>query len=739
MAATNPGKDNLIAWWSLDETSGTRADSHGSNDLTDNNTVTYDTGKQGNAADFEDSVGEYLSIADNADLSFGDEDFTIGCWIKIESLDGTFQYIMSKYDPPDDKREYVLLLRGTTDKLEFNVSGNGTAVTGAEWGSAISTGTWYFVVAWHDSVNNQVGIEVNNSSPVTEAHTAGCFDSDSSFMIGASSKGTPDQFLDGLADEAFVFDKVLSADEREWLYNSGSGRAYADLQSIPTSWDETDAGTGSIEQEDTEIVGGTYSVKMTNGVGAGNVVKLAQTLTVYDGRSYEFSGYCKGDWQLDIESGGNSDTDSGTNADWEAESVECVADGTSLTVTIQPDGDSDVAYFDSFTLEESAPVDYEYVNFLGTLIDIDPSSGQFDNPVTRCTAHDWIGYLSKQEIGLQALQSDKRADEALTTLLAEFPNAPEDTDFDKGVETFEVIFSGDSSDSSMARMFAKLARNEPGRIYSKGDGTLVFEKQGTRDGSGTPAFTIDGTMNEFDVTYTANNIYNIVSLDLKTQTIDAAATHQLFNVGQGIPIASGQSITLECNFTDEDTGQAVAGVDVVTPVASPHFGSTRTPASEDLNANLDDTNYQVGGTSLTVDLENTGGTDGYLNEFIILGKRLTDYDKITITKRNTTSINQVGNSKYTNRLDLTEDPTRAEAIADDILVDYAPSHTAGTRLEVLANITDALAAQLIVAEPSTLFTAVESVTGISKNFYIDNIRYRQDHTLLWVTIEADEA
>jgi len=229
MAATNPGTDNLIAWWSLDETSGTRADSHGSNDLTDNNTVLYDTGKQGNAADFEDSVGEYLSIADNADLSFGDEDFTIGCWIKIESLDSTFQYIISKYDPPNDKREYALYLRGTTDKLEFSISGNGTAVTGAEWGSAISTGTWYFVVAWHDSVNNQVGIEVNNSSPVTEAHTAGCFDSDSSFMIGASSKGTPDQFLDGLADEAFVFDKVLSADEKEWLYNSGNGRSYSEM------------------------------------------------------------------------------------------------------------------------------------------------------------------------------------------------------------------------------------------------------------------------------------------------------------------------------------------------------------------------------------------------------------------------------------------------------------------------------------------------------------------------------
>jgi len=57
---------------------------------------------------------------------------------------------------------------------------------------------------------------------------------------------------------------------------------------------------------------------------------------------------------------------------------------------------------------------------------------------------------------------------------------------------------------------------------------------------------------------------------------------------------------------------------------------------------------------------------------------------------------------------------------------------------VLANLSDSLAGQLIAAEPSTRFTAIESVTGISKDFYIDYIEYKQDDTLLWVTIEASE-
>ena len=44
---------NLISYWKLDETSGTRVDSVGNNDLTDNNTVLYGAGKQGNGADLE--------------------------------------------------------------------------------------------------------------------------------------------------------------------------------------------------------------------------------------------------------------------------------------------------------------------------------------------------------------------------------------------------------------------------------------------------------------------------------------------------------------------------------------------------------------------------------------------------------------------------------------------------------------------------------------------------------------
>ena len=88
-APTNPGTTNLEAWWKLDEESGTRDDAHGSNDLSDNNTVGFTAGKYSNAASFILANSEYLSIGDNNSLSTGDIDFTLGCWVEIASKPGT--------------------------------------------------------------------------------------------------------------------------------------------------------------------------------------------------------------------------------------------------------------------------------------------------------------------------------------------------------------------------------------------------------------------------------------------------------------------------------------------------------------------------------------------------------------------------------------------------------------------------------------------------------------------------
>src|SRR3990167_8248201 len=79
---------SLMAYFKLDEASGTRVDSKSTNDLTDNNTVTQAVGKVANAAQFTSANSEYLSIGDTLDLSTGDIDFTISGWMYPDSHPG---------------------------------------------------------------------------------------------------------------------------------------------------------------------------------------------------------------------------------------------------------------------------------------------------------------------------------------------------------------------------------------------------------------------------------------------------------------------------------------------------------------------------------------------------------------------------------------------------------------------------------------------------------------------------
>jgi hypothetical protein len=220
-----PLTDNLIAYWKMDEASGDALDSLGSNNLTDNNTVGAGTGKVNGARDFEDTNTEWFNHGDNSALSTGDIDFTVAFWVKFESL-STNKDMVSKW--VNAGWEFLHYYDVGSSRFVFYVvsSGGGTftPVSANNFGAA-STGTWYFVVGWHDSVNNQIGISINDGTPNTAAHSAGVADTATDFYIGRTGD-TTDSYMDGLIDEVGFWKRVLTSTERTQLYNGGAGLTY---------------------------------------------------------------------------------------------------------------------------------------------------------------------------------------------------------------------------------------------------------------------------------------------------------------------------------------------------------------------------------------------------------------------------------------------------------------------------------------------------------------------------------
>ena len=222
-------KDSLVSYWKLDEASGTRFDSHGSNDLTDNNTVGSATGKIGNCASFIAANSEYLSHADNADLSAGDIDFTFGCWVYFDTI-GTFPFIVNK--GWGDGSGWIIYVRiDDSNKLWFSCNADANTVKSA----AVSTATWYHVVVRHDSVNDLIKITLNGTT-TSASYSGGVTDDAELFILGGATF-----FLNGKIDEAFWAKRCWSDAEIDEIYNSGNGLSYDD-------WDAVVAGQPTVKR-----------------------------------------------------------------------------------------------------------------------------------------------------------------------------------------------------------------------------------------------------------------------------------------------------------------------------------------------------------------------------------------------------------------------------------------------------------------------------------------------------------
>lgn len=219
----SPLLTDLAAFWKLEEASGSRLDSVGSNTLTDVNTVTQAAGILGNAAQFLIANSEYLSIADNAAIGMGDNDFTITCWLKL-GVNNVGMGIVAK--DAATKRDYALTFEspGSGSRFRFEVCNGVSTSIGTARATSFglpATDTWIFVVVWHDSVNNTVNIQVNNGT-INSAATSGAAGRGTADLRIGSQQVNPFYYT-GLIDEVGIWKRILTTNEKSQLYANGVG------------------------------------------------------------------------------------------------------------------------------------------------------------------------------------------------------------------------------------------------------------------------------------------------------------------------------------------------------------------------------------------------------------------------------------------------------------------------------------------------------------------------------------
>lgn len=247
-AATISGdfSTNLIAHWTMDETSGTRYDSTASDfDLTDNNTVSYGTGKQGNAADIEVDNLEYLSGGDWTGFDNVTK-LSVSAWINLESTSADPRYIITKWNNASQPAGSSFRIYISSDnKLHLDSYNSANSYVSYYGSTAISTGTWYHMVMVWDSAatGNKLQFYLNGSAEtMSGSGTVGTIkDTTTIVNIGSASDSDTGRRWDGMIDEVSVWSgRALTSSEVSTIYNSGSGIAYGSPATAttvyPTIW-----------------------------------------------------------------------------------------------------------------------------------------------------------------------------------------------------------------------------------------------------------------------------------------------------------------------------------------------------------------------------------------------------------------------------------------------------------------------------------------------------------------------
>jgi len=208
---------DLIARWKMNESGGDRVDIHAGLTLEESSSsIGSATGVVDDCADFSAS-GKYLKLDATSypELDFLDEDFTISCWVRRTAS----QSDEGVYGKGYTEVRYSLTFSGTSTRLKFEVWG--TTGTSVEWSSDHEIDTWYHVVCWHDSVNNEIGIVVDDGTPVTAAHSTGIDFDAAWFKVGREQDFSANS-MTGYVDELMVWGRVLDASDITELFDFGN-------------------------------------------------------------------------------------------------------------------------------------------------------------------------------------------------------------------------------------------------------------------------------------------------------------------------------------------------------------------------------------------------------------------------------------------------------------------------------------------------------------------------------------
>jgi hypothetical protein len=381
-----------------------------------------------------------------------------------------------------------------------------------------------------------------------------------------------------------------------------------------------------------------------------------------------------------------------------------------------------------------------YEKFTGTLRTVVPSPDPLEDPVTDCTATDWLDDAAQAKIRRIPAETNKRFDEGATTLMSEM-TAPAATSFQVGLETFPSIFDLEQDESdTIYTLLGKLIKSEFGNGWLLGDGTLALLNRNGLLMATLSNGTLDEVMDGLQIGYGTDRREDIVDVTIWPRRVDPnlVTLATLVTGGQYLSIGPGETAQILLSYRDPNGSSRIGGTGVVAPAIGTDykFGSVGDGTTFDLNADLTFVSSEVGGNTTLFLVRNDAGVTGYINLFKLRGYGVYPFDPVVVEDDD-----GLGNNTLSFDMAYLQSKNQAQSICDYLAAKVQRPGKTIERMTFLANKDADCMLAALEGEPGTRWTIRNWQTAVANDWFINGVELTIGGGLMltaaWCALSAD--
>jgi hypothetical protein len=265
------------------------------------NSITYEFGRYGAAADFNGS-SSYINVAHNSAFNWGSNK-TLSVWVKFDAI-GSLAGIVSKHTATSGSYGWSLYL-SSSSKIQFVQYSSSNTTSTLQSGFTAKVGRWYHICVTGDGTTNKLYIEnVENDSQ--SAVTANSITQD--LVFGRLFSNSTGYNHNGQIDQLRFYESTLDTTAIENLYNEkqayitkNASDPFGDEEAFYKFDNNTNDSTGSYNMTNRNITFSTDSAIGThsgefNGTSSEGIISSTTTTPVdFSAEDFTISFWAKVD------------------------------------------------------------------------------------------------------------------------------------------------------------------------------------------------------------------------------------------------------------------------------------------------------------------------------------------------------------------------------------------------------------------------------------------------------------